>query len=129
MRVEWFGQSAFSLTGESGKVFIDPFGDMSQLAADRGMKWDYPPISEDGVDLLLVTHEHVDHNGVDAIGGEPAIVRSTAGRAGVADRRGARRSPPSTTTPPEPSAARTRSSPSTSTAFASRTSATSASAS
>ena len=80
MHVEWFGQSAFSLTGERGKVFIDPFADMSQLAADRGMKWEYPAISEDGVDLLLITHEHVDHNGVDAIGGEPAIVRSTAGR-------------------------------------------------
>ena len=44
------------------------------------MKWEYPAISEDGVDLLLITHEHVDHNGVDAIGGDPAIVRSTAGR-------------------------------------------------
>ena len=31
-------------------------------------------------DLVLVTHEHLDHNGVEAIEGEPAIVRSTAGR-------------------------------------------------
>jgi L-ascorbate metabolism protein UlaG (beta-lactamase superfamily) len=30
--------------------------------------------------LLLVTHEHPDHNGVEAIAGEPAIIRSTAGR-------------------------------------------------
>ena len=30
-------------------------------------------------DLLLVTHEHRDHNGVEAIGGDPAILRSTAG--------------------------------------------------
>ena len=44
------------------------------------MQFDYPPIEADGVDLLLVTHEHVDHNGVEAIGGEPAILRSTAGR-------------------------------------------------
>jgi L-ascorbate metabolism protein UlaG (beta-lactamase superfamily) len=80
MRVEWFGQSAFSLTGEWGKVFIDPFTDMSQLAADRGMKWEYPAIDQDGVDLLLVTHEHVDHNGVDAIAGEPTTLRATAGR-------------------------------------------------
>jgi len=29
---------------------------------------------------VLVTHEHFDHNGVGAIGGDPAILRSTAGR-------------------------------------------------
>jgi L-ascorbate metabolism protein UlaG (beta-lactamase superfamily) len=78
MHVEWFGQSAFALTGGEAKVFIDPFADLSPLAA-RGMKFDYPPISCDGVNLLLVTHEHLDHNGVEAISGEPAILRSTAG--------------------------------------------------
>jgi L-ascorbate metabolism protein UlaG (beta-lactamase superfamily) len=31
-------------------------------------------------DLLLVTHEHFDHNGVDGISGEPVVLRSTAGR-------------------------------------------------
>jgi L-ascorbate metabolism protein UlaG (beta-lactamase superfamily) len=80
MRVEWFGQSAFSLTGEDAKVFIDPFTDMSGMARERGMKWEYPAIEQDGVDLLLVTHEHVDHNGVEAISGEPATLRATAGR-------------------------------------------------
>jgi L-ascorbate metabolism protein UlaG (beta-lactamase superfamily) len=79
MHVEWFGQSAFALTGGEAKVFIDPFADLSPLAA-RGVKFDYPPISCDGVDLLLVTHEHLDHNGVEAIAGEPPILRSTAGR-------------------------------------------------
>ena len=29
---------------------------------------------------LLITHEHVDHNGAEAIAGEPAILRSTAGK-------------------------------------------------
>ncbi len=79
MRVEWFGQSAFSLTDGERKVFIDPFGDLSGLAK-RGIRIDYPPIAVDGVDLLLVTHEHGDHNGVEAIPGEPATLRSTAGR-------------------------------------------------
>jgi L-ascorbate metabolism protein UlaG (beta-lactamase superfamily) len=79
MRVEWHGQSAFSLSGEEAKVFIDPFADMSRLAS-RGMQFDYPPIVADGVDLLLVTHEHGDHNGVEAIAGEPATLRATAGR-------------------------------------------------
>jgi L-ascorbate metabolism protein UlaG (beta-lactamase superfamily) len=79
MRVEWHGQSAFSLQGEDGKVFIDPFGDMTAMAAGRDLRFEYPPIEADDVDLLLVTHEHFDHNGVEAIGGEPATLRATAG--------------------------------------------------
>ena len=79
MRVEWHGQSAFSLQGEDGKVFIDPFGDMTAMAAGRDLRFEYPPIEADDVDLLLVTHEHFDHNGVEAIGGVPATLRATAG--------------------------------------------------
>jgi L-ascorbate metabolism protein UlaG (beta-lactamase superfamily) len=30
-------------------------------------------------DLLLITHEHFDHNAVDVVGGSPQILRSTAG--------------------------------------------------
>ena len=80
MRVEWHGQSAFTLTGSEAKVFIDPFGDMAPLLADRGLNFEYPPIEVDGVDLLLVTHEHRDHNAVEAIGGEPQTLRATAGK-------------------------------------------------
>ncbi len=79
MHVEWHGQSAFTLAGADKKVFIDPFADLSPLL-ERGMQFDYPPIAAEGIDLLLVTHEHLDHNGVEAIAGEPAILRSTAGR-------------------------------------------------
>ena len=79
MRVEWHGQSAFSLAGAETKVFIDPFGDMSSLAG-RGMQFDYPLIEGVSPDLLIVTHEHGDHNAVEAIGGTPVVLRSTAGR-------------------------------------------------
>jgi L-ascorbate metabolism protein UlaG (beta-lactamase superfamily) len=78
MRVEWHGQSAFTLTGAEETVFIDPFGDMAG-ARERGLAWDYPEIVADGIDLLLVTHEHADHNAVERIAGEPATLRSTAG--------------------------------------------------
>jgi L-ascorbate metabolism protein UlaG (beta-lactamase superfamily) len=80
MQVEWYGQSAFRLSGGDTTVFIDPFGDMSALASGRGLEFDYPPIKDVTADLLLVTHEHVDHNGVEAIEGSPAVLRSTAGR-------------------------------------------------
>jgi L-ascorbate metabolism protein UlaG (beta-lactamase superfamily) len=79
MRIEWYGQSSFALTGPEGSVFIDPFGDMGPMAS-RGMQWDYPAITGVSADLLLVTHEHLDHNAVEVIGGDPAILRSTAGR-------------------------------------------------
>jgi L-ascorbate metabolism protein UlaG (beta-lactamase superfamily) len=80
MRVEWFGQSAFQLSEADGRsVAIDPFGDMSALSSGRGIQWDYPAIAGVEPDLLLVTHEHGDHNGVEAINGEPATLRSTAG--------------------------------------------------
>jgi L-ascorbate metabolism protein UlaG (beta-lactamase superfamily) len=79
MHVEWYGQSAFRLGGESASVFIDPFGDTSAFAS-RGITIDYPQISGVRADLLLVTHEHADHNGVEAIGGDPVVLRSTAGK-------------------------------------------------
>jgi L-ascorbate metabolism protein UlaG (beta-lactamase superfamily) len=79
MRVEWYGQSAFHLSAGESTVAIDPFGDLSALAG-RGMQFDYPAIEGVQAQLLLVTHEHADHNGVEVIGGDPAILRSTAGR-------------------------------------------------
>jgi L-ascorbate metabolism protein UlaG (beta-lactamase superfamily) len=77
MRIRWFGQSTFLISGER-TVFIDPFGDMDGLV-ERGLRFDYPPIEAVEADLLLVTHEHVDHNAVEVIGGSPEILRSTAG--------------------------------------------------
>src|SRR3954470_15670268 len=74
MDLEWYGQSAFRLSDGERTVFIDPFDDMSAMA-DRGMQWDYPAIEGVTADLLLVTHEHLDHNGVGAIGGDPVVLR------------------------------------------------------
>ena len=79
MRVQWYGQSAFHLSSGDVSVAIDPFGDLSELAS-RGIQFDYPPIEGLEATLLLVTHEHSDHNGVEAVVGNPAILRSTAGR-------------------------------------------------
>lgn len=77
MELQWYGQSAFRLADGERTVFIDPFDDMSPMAG-RGLRWDYPPIEGVTADLLLVTHEHLDHNGVGAVGGDPVVVR-TAG--------------------------------------------------
>ncbi len=79
MKIRWYGQSAFSLEENGTKVFVDPFGDMSHLAERHGLRFDYPRIEGVRADLLLVTHEHADHNAVGAIAGEPRTIRSTAG--------------------------------------------------
>jgi L-ascorbate metabolism protein UlaG (beta-lactamase superfamily) len=78
MNIEWYGQSSFRLEADGKTVAIDPFGDMSPAAA-RGLRFDYPPITGLTADLLLVTHEHRDHNGVEVVGGDPVTLRSTAG--------------------------------------------------
>jgi L-ascorbate metabolism protein UlaG (beta-lactamase superfamily) len=70
--VRWYGQSAFLIEGEQS-VFVDPFGDLG--SAD----FRYRPVEDVEADLLLVTHEHRDHNAVDAVAGEPVVIRSTAG--------------------------------------------------
>jgi L-ascorbate metabolism protein UlaG (beta-lactamase superfamily) len=79
MQVEWYGQSAFRLSADGKTVFIDPFGDVSLLAS-RGLEFNYPAIEGVDADLVLVTHEHRDHNGAEVIGGDPTVLRSTAGK-------------------------------------------------
>jgi L-ascorbate metabolism protein UlaG (beta-lactamase superfamily) len=80
MRIQWLGQSAFRLATDDATVVVDPMGDVAALAARGGLKLEYPPIEGIRADLVLVTHEHADHNGVDRIEGDPVVVRSTAGR-------------------------------------------------
>jgi L-ascorbate metabolism protein UlaG (beta-lactamase superfamily) len=80
MRIRWLGQSAFRLATDDATVVVDPMGDVAALAARGGLKLEYPPIEGIRADLVLVTHEHADHNGVDRIEGDPVVVRSTAGR-------------------------------------------------
>lgn len=79
MRIRWYGQSAYTLTGAEQTVTIDPFADMTALLGGR-RRFDYPPVPQHAADLLLVTHEHADHNGVGAVTGDPHVVRSTAGK-------------------------------------------------
>ena len=70
--VRWYGQSAFLVEGEQS-VFVDPFGDLGSA------EFRYRPVAGVEADLLLVTHEHRDHNAVETIAGDPVVIRSTAG--------------------------------------------------
>jgi L-ascorbate metabolism protein UlaG (beta-lactamase superfamily) len=77
MHLRWFGHSTFLLSGDAGEVMIDPFD--GALARERGTDWGYPDIEGVEPDLLLISHEHFDHANQDAIGGDPQVIRSTAG--------------------------------------------------
>jgi L-ascorbate metabolism protein UlaG (beta-lactamase superfamily) len=79
LQIQWYGQSAFRLTSPQATVVIDPFGDISALTS-RGIQFDYPPIADVSADLVLITHEHGDHNAHDVVEGDPPVLRSTAGR-------------------------------------------------
>ena len=88
MRIQWYGQSAFALTGDEASVFIDPFADMTPLAGTRYAVGVPGDLRTSQPHLLLVTHEHLDHNGVEAIerrANDPAL---DGRQARVADRRG-----------------------------------------
>lgn len=79
MHVKWFGQSAFALDSPGlPRVFIDPFGDPERFRR-QGVSWLYPTIHDESADLLLVTHEHGDHNAVEAVPIIRHLVRSSAG--------------------------------------------------
>ena len=78
-KARWFGQSAFLITAEKA-VLIDPFGVPGPQLAERGLQFAYPPIERAEPDLVLITHEHFDHNGAEVAGGEPVVLRSTAGK-------------------------------------------------
>ena len=79
MRIRWYGQSAFLLEDEQ-TVFIDPFGVAGDMLAARGLEFRYPAIEGVSADVLLITHEHFDHNAAEVIAGDPVTLRSTAGR-------------------------------------------------
>ena len=127
MRVEWYGQSAFTPRRRGGDGLHRPVRRHVGAAPSRGIQFDYPPIEALEAPTCCSSPTSTSTTtGSRSIGGEPAMLRSTAGHARLADRRGRRDRLRARRGCRAPSAARTRSSSSSSTASASPTSATSA---
>lgn len=68
MHITWHGQACFSISaarskGEGVSICLDPFSE------EIGLKM--PSLS---CDIVLVTHEHRDHNNVKAIKGSPFVI-------------------------------------------------------
>jgi L-ascorbate metabolism protein UlaG (beta-lactamase superfamily) len=71
VRVCWYGHAFFLLGDSAGKkVALDPFD---------STYFEYPVPRGVTADLVLVTHEHADHNNVALIGGEPRVLRGPQG--------------------------------------------------
>lgn len=65
MTISWFGQSCFRLEGKDVSLLIDPF------SKEIGL---WPPRIKD--QIVLVTHEHYDHNNLDGAEKEVMVVRN-----------------------------------------------------
>lgn len=65
MQIKWFGQSAFLLTSETGtRILIDPY--------DKLLRYRMPARIES--DIVVVTHNHGDHNKIHVATGEYMLV-------------------------------------------------------
>jgi len=58
MALCWLGQAGFAVAGNDATALIDPF-----LSPHRGRRYEpwVSPSDFDGVDVVLCTHEHIDH--------------------------------------------------------------------
>lgn len=63
MVITWYGHSCFKIITNGLTIIIDPFN------KDIGLR---PPFGQ--ADILLVSHNHHDHNNVGTIGGNPFII-------------------------------------------------------
>ena len=64
VRITWLGHAFFLIESKQARVAVDPYN------ASVGY-----PIPDVTADVVLVTHEHGDHNNVSVVKGSPTVVR------------------------------------------------------
>ena len=78
MKVKWNGHSSFTITSDSGtRIVTDPY---EPGGFGGGIK--YEPIP-DQADIVLVSHEHADHNYVKGLKGSPKVIKSSSEHKGI----------------------------------------------
>ena len=76
MKIEWYGQAAFSITSDSGlKIITDPY-------TPGGFGLNYNDIGE-SADIVTVSHDHADHSNVAGVQGSPEVVKATTEAKGI----------------------------------------------
>ncbi len=75
MKIKWYGHSAFLLTSDKGvKIITDPYesgGYGGQLAYGK---------IQDEADIVLISHDHADHNDAKSLPGSPQIVKGSGAK-------------------------------------------------
>jgi Predicted Zn-dependent hydrolases of the beta-lactamase fold len=65
MKIKWYGQSSFLLTTDEGtRILIDPYGRLLGYRMPRSIE----------SDIVIVTHDHKDHNQIQVASGEYMLV-------------------------------------------------------
>ncbi len=73
MKIKYLGHASFMITSDSGtKIITDPYD--AAYVAEGGPS--YGEIRE-SADIVIVSHEHSDHNNVATVRGNPEVVRGT----------------------------------------------------
>jgi len=65
MDISWYGHACFKIKGKSASIIIDPFSpDFIGLKLPKDM----------AADIAIKTHDHGDHNNLEAVTGDPVLV-------------------------------------------------------
>jgi len=70
MHIIWYGQSCFQISSSQGKnnhvsIIIDPLGGDIGLKLPRKLE----------ADIVLISHDHFDHNNIKAVSGSPLVIK------------------------------------------------------
>jgi L-ascorbate metabolism protein UlaG (beta-lactamase superfamily) len=66
MKIRWLGHACFLIESEGKRIVTDPY--------DEKVPYPFPEIT---ADLVTVSHGHGDHNAVERVGGDPAMIQGT----------------------------------------------------
>jgi len=67
MKMKWLGHACFLISSDAGlRIITDPY------TAGGGVG--YAPVNE-AADIVMVSHDHFDHNAVSTVAGKPEVVR------------------------------------------------------
>ncbi len=69
MKFKWLGHACFVITSANGiKIITDPY------LVDRGIHYS---LIDEKADIVLVSHDHWDHNNVSAVKGNPVVIKDS----------------------------------------------------
>jgi L-ascorbate metabolism protein UlaG (beta-lactamase superfamily) len=75
MKIKWYGHAAFLITSDQGmKIITDPYE-----SGAFGGQLTYGQI-KDQADIVIISHDHADHNDIKSLPGSPEIVKGSGSK-------------------------------------------------